>query len=130
VSPVRKRVLFVDDERGIRETLSLILLRHGFTVTVAESVQQAVQQIEAQEFDLLLCDLNIERQRDGYAVIRAMREVHPRCVTIILTGHPDLESALEGIHLGVLDYITKPTNADELVALLTAKLTARELAKT
>lgn len=120
----------MDDERGIRETLSLILLRNGFTVTVAETVQQAVQQIEAQDFDLLLCDLNIERQRDGYTVIRPMREVHPRCVTIILTGHPDLESAMEGIHLGVLDYITKPTNADELVALLTAKLTARELAKT
>jgi DNA-binding response OmpR family regulator len=47
-----------------------------------------------------------------------------------LTGHPDLESAMEGIHLGVLDYITKPTNTDELVALLAAKLAARELAKT
>ena len=126
---IRKRLLFVDDERGIRETLSLILLRNGFTVTLAESVEQALQQIEAQEFDLLLCDLNIERERDGYTVVRAMREVHPRCVTIILTGYPDLESAVEGIHLGVVDYITKPTNADELVALLTEKLAARELAK-
>jgi DNA-binding NtrC family response regulator len=129
MTSLRKRVLFVDDERGIRETLSLILLRHGFTVTVAENVQQAVQQIEAQDFDLLLCDLNLERERDGYTVIRAMRDVHPRCVTVILTGHPDLESAMEGIHLGVLDYVTKPTNPHELVALLTSKLTARELAK-
>ena len=126
---IRKRLLFVDDERGIRETLSLILLRNGFTVTLAETVQQALQQIEAQEFDLLLCDLNIERERDGYTVVRAMREVHPRCVTVILTGYPDLESAVEGIHLGVVDYITKPTNADELIALLTEKLAARELAK-
>jgi DNA-binding NtrC family response regulator len=129
VSLIRKRLLFVDDERGIRETLSLILLRHGFTVTLAETVQQAIQQIEAQEFDLLLCDLNLERERDGYTVVRAMREAHPRCVTIILTGYPDLESAIEGIHLGVLDYITKPTNADELVALLAEKLSARERAK-
>jgi DNA-binding NtrC family response regulator len=119
----------VDDERGIRETLALILLRNGFTVTLAETIQQALQQIEGQEFDLLLCDLNVERDRDGYIVVRAMREVHPRCVTIILTGYPDLESAIEGIHLGVLDYITKPTNPDELVALLTEKLAARELAK-
>jgi DNA-binding NtrC family response regulator len=129
VSPIRKRLLFVDDERGIRETLSLILLRHGFTVTIAATVQQALQQIEAQEFDLLLCDLNIEQKRDGYTVVRAMREVHPRCVTIILTGYPDMESAIEGIHLGVVDYITKPRNADELVAILAEKLTAKQLAK-
>jgi DNA-binding response OmpR family regulator len=129
MGPIRKRLLFVDDERGIRETLSLILLRNGFTVTLAETVQQALQQIEAQEFDLLLCDLNVERERDGYTVVRAMREVQPRCVTIILTGYPDLGSAIEGIHLGVLDYITKPTNPDEVVARLTAKLAARELAK-
>ena len=128
-APLRKRVLFVDDERGIRETLSLILLRNGFTVTLAETVQEAIQQIEAQEFDLLLCDLNVERERDGYTVVRTMREVHPRCITIILTGYPDLESAIEGIHLGVLDYITKPTNPDEVVARLIAKLTARESAK-
>lgn len=129
MSPIRKRLLFVDDERGIRETLGLILLRNGFTVTLAETVQQALQQIEAQEFDLLLCDLNIERERDGFTVVRTMREVQPRCVTIILTGHPDLESAVEGLHLGVIDYITKPTNAEELVALLTDKLASRQLAK-
>jgi DNA-binding NtrC family response regulator len=129
VSLIRKRLLFVDDERGIRETLSLILLRNGFTVTLAANVQQALKQIEAQEFDLLLCDLNIEQKRDGYTVVRAMREINPRCITIILTGYPDMESAIEGIHLGVVDYITKPTNADELVALLAEKLAARQLAK-
>jgi two-component system, NtrC family, response regulator HydG len=129
MSLIRKRLLFVDDQRGIRETLSLILLRHGFTVTLAATIQQALQQIEAQEFDLLLCDLNVERERDGYTVVRRMREVHPRCVTIILTGYPDLESAIDGIRLGVIDYITKPTNADELVTLLTEKLAARQLAK-
>jgi DNA-binding NtrC family response regulator len=129
VSTIGKRLLFVDDERGIRETLALIFLRNGFTVTLAATVQQALQQINSQEFDLLLCDLNIERERDGYTVVRSMREVNPRCITIILTGHPDLESAIEGIHLGVVDYITKPTNAEELLALLNEKLAARQLAK-
>ena len=95
----------------------------------SDCMQQALQQIEAQEFDLLLCDLNIERERDGYTLVRTMREVNPRCATMILTGHPDLESAIESIHLGVVDYITKPTNADALVALLTEKLAARQLAK-
>jgi two-component system response regulator RegA len=121
-----KRLLFVDDERGIRESLSLILLRYGFTVALAATVEQALEQIRTQEFDLLLCDLNIEHERDGYTVVRAMREVNSNCVTIILTGYPDMESAEEGISLGIEDYIAKPADADTLVALLAEKLAARQ----
>jgi DNA-binding response OmpR family regulator len=115
----------VDDERGIRETLSIILLRYGFTVALAATVNQALEQIRNQEFDLLLCDLNIERECDGYEVIRAMRETNPQCLTLILTGFPEEESAEEGIRLGIDDYIAKPANADVLVAMLAEKLAAR-----
>jgi two-component system, NtrC family, response regulator HydG len=121
-----KRLLFVDDDRGIRETLSLILLRYGFTVTLAATVEQALAQIKAQQFDILLCDLNIEQARDGYTVVRAMREAAPHCVMIMLTGYPDMESAEEGISLGIDDYIAKPTDANLLVALLAERLAARE----
>jgi DNA-binding NtrC family response regulator len=121
-----KRLLFVDDERGIRETLSLILLRYGFTVTLASTIEQARAQIKAQKFDLLLCDLNIERAGDGYTVVRAMREADPHCVIIMLTGYPDMESAEEGISLGIDDYIAKPADANLLVALLADRLAARE----
>jgi DNA-binding response OmpR family regulator len=122
----RKRLLFVDDERGIRETLSLILLRYGFTVSLAATVEQALAQIKAQQFDILLCDLNIERARDGYTVVRAMREAAPNCVIIMLTGCPDTESAEEGISLGIDDYIAKPADTNLLVALLADRLAARE----
>src|SRR3954470_22302932 len=103
-----KRLLFVDDERGIRETLAIILLRYGFTVTVAATVKEAIEQVQTQQFDLLLCDLNIEQKCDGYTVIRAMREINPQCLNIVLTGDPDEESAQEGIELGIDDYIAKP----------------------
>ena len=121
-----KRLLFVDDERGIRETLSVILRRYGFTVTVAATVAGALEEIKKQQFDLLLCDLNIEGERDGYTVIRAMREVNPECVTIVLTGYPDEESAEEAIQLGIDDYIAKPARADVLVAMLAEKLANRK----
>jgi DNA-binding NtrC family response regulator len=124
--PSGKRLLFVDDERGIRETLSIILRRYGFTVTLAATVEQALGQIRTQEFDLLLCDLNIEHERDGCTVIRAMREVNPHCLNIVLTGYPDEESAEEAVRLGIDDYIAKPTNADMLVALLAEKLAERQ----
>jgi len=126
VKPIPKRLLFVDDEPNIRATLPVILRRYGFTVTVAGTVQQALKHIQEKQFDLLLCDLNIEEESDGLNVIRAMRKANPQCVTIILTAFPALETAVEGIHLGIDDYITKPTNADALVAILGEKLTARQ----
>ena len=121
-----KRLLFVDDEPNIRATLPVILRRYGFTVTVAGTVRQAMKHIQENRFDLLLCDLNIEEESDGLNVIRAMRKANPQCVNIILTAYPALETAVEGIHLGIDDYITKPTNADALVATLGEKLIARQ----
>jgi DNA-binding NtrC family response regulator len=123
-----KRLLFVDDERGIRETLAIILLRYGFSVMLAATVKEALEQVQTQEFDLLLCDLNIEHECDGYTVIRAMREVNPHCLNIVLTGDPDEESAQESIDLGIDDYIAKPARADLLVAMLAEKLATRRVA--
>lgn len=120
----RKRLLFVDDEPAIRATLPVILRRYGFTLTVAATVVDAIQQIQSQEFDLLLCDLNIEREGDGYDVVRAMQKVNPTCAVMVLTAYPAVESAVEGIHLRIDDYIIKPSNADALVALLAQKLLA------
>src|SRR3954470_21515822 len=77
-----KRLLFVDDEPNIRATLPTILRRYGFTVAVAGTVSQALDQIKNHAFGLLLCDLNIEREGDGYIVIRAMRAKNPDCVTM------------------------------------------------
>jgi DNA-binding response OmpR family regulator len=121
-----KRLLFVDDEPGVRATLSAILRRYGFAVSLAANVEEALEQIALNEFDLLLCDLNLQREGDGYAVIRAMREANPRCITMVLTGFPGVKTAVEGIHLGIDDYIVKPTSPDVLVALLAEKLASRQ----
>jgi DNA-binding NtrC family response regulator len=120
----RKRLLFVDDETAIRATFPIILRRYGFTVTVAATVAEAIQQIQEQEFDLLLCDLNIEREGDGYDIVRAMQKVNRTCAVMILTAYPAIESAVEGIHLRIEDYIIKPSNANALVALLAERLLA------
>lgn len=128
MAPIHKRILFVDDEPAIRATLAVILRRYGFIVTVASTVVEALHQIQTQEFDLLLSDLNIEGERDGYTLIRAMRQANPVCVNIILTGYPDEKSAAEGLELGIDEYIAKPANADALVAMLAEKLARRSKA--
>jgi CheY-like chemotaxis protein len=130
VAPIHKRILFVDDEPAIRATLAVILRRYGFIVAVASTVAEALEQIKKQEFDLLLSDLNIEGERDGYTLVRAMRQANPNCINIILTGYPDDKSAAEGLELAIDDYIAKPANADALVAILAEKLAERKKAGT
>lgn len=113
--PTRKRLLFVDDEPSIRLTLPPVLEDHGFLVTTAESVDDAIERIDAARFDVLLSDLNIGREGDGFRVVSAMKKRHPRCVTIILTGYPAFESAVLAIRHQVDDYVVKPADIDLLI---------------
>ena len=118
-------LLFVDDEPSIRMTLPPILQQRGFEVQAAGSVPEALQLIESRKFDILLSDLNIGEPGDGFTVVRAMRKVQPRCVTILLTGYPAFESAVEAIRQEVDDYVVKPANIDVLVNIMKEKLSAR-----
>jgi DNA-binding NtrC family response regulator len=118
---LRKRVLFVDDEPSIRLTLRSVLEEHGFEVRSAGSVAEALVEINSQRFDLLLSDLNIGEQGDGFRVVSAMRSAQPDCITIILTGYPSFETALEGIRYQIDDYLVKPADVDALVKSLRDK---------
>src|ERR1700694_534472 len=116
------KVLFVDDEPTIRLTLPKILEMHEFEVRTAASVQEALSLIQNEKFDVLLSDLNIGEQSDGFTVVSAMRRVQPEALTIILTGYPAFESALQAIREQVDDYISKPANVDELVNRIKQKV--------
>jgi DNA-binding NtrC family response regulator len=100
-------ILFVDDEESIRLTLPPLLESHGFRVTSASTVQDALGLITNSRFDVLVADLNIGQPGDGFTVVSAMRRTHPETVTLILTGYPDFQSALEAIRQQVDDFLTK-----------------------
>jgi YesN/AraC family two-component response regulator len=116
------RVLFVDDEPTIRVTLPKILEMHEFEVKAAASVQDALRLIQEEKFDVLLSDLNIGAPSDGFTVVSAMRCVQPDAVTIIITGYPAFESALQAIREQVDDYISKPADVDDLVNTIKQKV--------
>jgi two-component system response regulator RegA len=118
----RPRLLFVDDEENIRLTLPLLLDQHGFDVTAVGTIADALAQLTAITFDALIADLNIEREGDGFLVIAAMRRAQPNCKNFILTGYPGLENAIRAIQSQVDDYFTKPTDIEELVAKIRARL--------
>lgn len=119
------RILFVDDEAGIRNTLKPILEQHGFEVTVAATVPEALEQMNHATFEVLLSDLNIGQPGDGFTVVSAMRRVQPQAATFILTGYPDFDTALQAIRSQVDDYLLKPTDVPTLIHTIQSRLENR-----
>ncbi len=122
----KARILFVDDEASIRLTLPEILKRHDFTVRSEGTVCDALTAIKEDKFDVLIADLNIGMPGDGFTVVSAMRRTQPDAVTIILTGYPAFETALEAIRSQVDDYAVKPANIEDLVNVIEDKLQHRQ----
>lgn len=122
----QKRVLLVDDEPTVRMVSSQILTRRGFQVKDAATVAEALTLITAEKFDALVSDLDIGEPGDGFTVVSAMRRVQPEAVTVIVTGYPAFEAALRAIHEQVDDFLTKPTDFEQLEKILGGNLTNRK----
>lgn len=109
------RILVVDDEKQIREFLSKALTRiSGFHVEMAEDGEDALKKIEQDKLDLILTDLRMPKM-DGLKLITEIAKTKPEILTILMTGHGTIDSALEAMKRGASDYLTKPINLDELV---------------
>jgi PAS domain S-box-containing protein len=109
------KLLFVDDDAAIRTTLGAVLQHHGFAITAVGSVREALELITTQGFDVLLSDLNIGEPGDGFTVVSAMRRVQPDAFTFILTGYPDLETAIEAVRSQVDGYFPKPLQVERFM---------------
>lgn len=118
------RILIVDDEASIRLTLGALLKRTGYEVTPAENGAEAVALLEQQLFDLMLVDLKMPGM-DGMQVVAAARKRQADLAIIVLTGHGSLDTAVEGLHQGVFDYLLKTTEPAQVIERVKAGLTAR-----
>jgi len=121
----KRRILFVDDEVSLRLTLPAVLERHGFQVDAAATVKDALAAMQKHRFDVLISDLNIGEPGDGFTVVSAMRRIQPQAVTLIITGYPAFETALQAIRSQVDDYVVKPADVAKLVDRIEEKLHQR-----
>jgi DNA-binding response OmpR family regulator len=109
------KVLIIDDEAGLRETLGRILQRAGCDAEVAANGQQALELIEQHNFDLAYLDLHLPGM-DGIQILKEIRQRQPKLPVIMLTGYGTLQSAVEALRLGANDYLLKPFDPEVLVA--------------
>ena len=107
------RILVVDDEKMARENLKYVLLKEGYEVEVAKSGNEAIEIMSRREFDLLLADLKMEVM-DGIELMRRAKRIVPNIETIIFTGYATIDSAIEAMREGAINYLCKPINLNEL----------------
>jgi two-component system response regulator PilR (NtrC family) len=109
----KERILVVDDERSMRDLLSIMLTQAGYAVSAADGGEAAVEALRHEGFDLVITDLRM-RKTDGLAVLRAAKELSPHAVVLVVTAFASTETAVEAMKLGAYDYITKPFKLDEI----------------
>ncbi|MGN6582287.1 MAG: sigma-54-dependent transcriptional regulator, partial [Rhizobiaceae bacterium] len=122
----RGRVLFVDDDRELRESACEWLTLSGFSVDAAADAPSALQMQRRSDFDTLITDIRMPGT-DGMTLMRSALECDPRLPVILLTGHGDVALAVEAMRAGAHDFLEKPYDADHLVAVIDRAVAARRL---
>ncbi len=113
----RGSILIVDDEKGQRDILNLILKKEGYEIVDVGSVREAIEQLDRHEFDLIMTDLQMPGQ-SGLELLEHVLAEDPQQCVILMTAHGSVDSAVEAMRKGAFDYLEKPLERDNLVLTL------------
>jgi DNA-binding NtrC family response regulator len=119
------RTLLVDDEESFRSTLGKRLTRRGVIVEQAGSGEEALEKLEEFQPDVILLDVKMPGM-DGLTALRKIKNANPQVEVVMLTGHANMEIAIEGMELGAFDYLMKPVEFEELLYKLEDAFTRKK----
>ena len=114
-----RSLLIVEDDKSFLQRLARAMEGRGFTVTTAESVADGLTQLETTSPAFAVVDMRLE-DGNGLDVISALKRRRPDARAIILTGYGNIATAVNAVKLGAVDYLSKPVDADDVVAALLA----------
>ena len=123
------RVLLVDDDSAVLAMMTQGLERKGFEVVAASSVPEALRRITAESFDVLITDLHMPNPGDGFTVVSAMRHSQPNALTMLVSGYPDVQSAMAAILLEADEIVVKPFEIGRFIDLVREKVVHRKPTK-
>ena len=122
------KILVIEDEAAIRRVLVKILSEENdsYVVNEAEDGLKGMEAIKKEDFDLVLCDIKMPKM-DGVEVLEAARKIKPEIPFIMISGHGDLDTAVNTMRLGAFDYISKPPDLNRLLTTVRNALDRKEL---
>ena len=112
-----QNVLVVDDEESMRHLLAVILTDRGYEVRAVSNGEDALRELAARDYDLVLSDVRMPRM-DGLALVRRALELHPGITFIVMSAYGTHDTAIEAMKAGAYDYVSKPFKPDEVVLVL------------
>ncbi len=122
----KRRVLVIDDEKAIRETLSEILSDEGYAVTALASGEEGLKRLQEESFDLAFLDVWL-RDKDGLSILEAadgrLREVP----VVMISGHANVETAVRAVRLGAYDFLEKPLSLERVILTAQKAIERRDL---
>jgi len=121
-------ILLIEDEAAIRRVLTKILIEEnkGYHVTEANDGLEGVELVRDNDFDLVLCDIKMPKM-DGVEVLTAIKKIKPEIPIVMISGHGDLDTAVNTMRLGAFDYISKPPDLNRLLNTVRNALDRKEL---
>jgi len=122
------KILIIEDEAAIRRVLVKILSEENDTYMVdeAEDGLAGIEKIKKDDFDLVLCDIKMPKM-DGVEVLEAIKKIKPETPVVMISGHGDLDTAVNTMRLGAFDYISKPPDLNRLLNTVRIALDRKEL---
>jgi len=107
-------ILIIDDEKAIRKTLGEILSYEGYKIEEAMDGEEGLKKFKEKPFDVVLCDIKMPKI-DGIEFLEKAREINTDITIIMISGHGNIETAVEAVKKGAFDYISKPPDLNRLL---------------
>src|SRR3984893_12906395 len=119
VLPEEKSLLILDDDRPFRERLARAMQARGFEVKIAETVREGIAIVKDSPPAFAVIDLKLD-DGNGLDVVESLHETRPSARVVVLTGFGNIATAVAAVKFGAIDYLSKPADADDILAALMA----------